>query len=58
MICEAVVELMDLAEDPAPVAELVIGIHPEVTKGGPWFRRYADVYVACDMQYIQVTSSC
>ena len=32
-------ELMDLAEDPVPVAELVIGIHPEVTKGGPWFRR-------------------
>lgn len=27
----------DLAEDPLPEAALVIGVHPEVTKGGPWF---------------------
>lgn len=27
----------DLAEDPLPEAAFVIGVHPEVTKGGPWF---------------------
>lgn len=35
---ECRVEQGDLAEEPIPTAQWVIGIHPEVTKGGPWFR--------------------
>lgn len=35
------IEAGDLAQDPTPKAQWVIGIHPEVTKGGPWFRCWA-----------------
>jgi len=33
-----VTRLMDLSQDALPDAGLVMGIHPEVTKGGAWFQ--------------------
>eukprot|EP00930_Biecheleria_cincta_P070538 TRINITY_DN58178_c0_g1_i1.p1 TRINITY_DN58178_c0_g1~~TRINITY_DN58178_c0_g1_i1.p1 ORF type:complete len:372 (-),score=54.78 TRINITY_DN58178_c0_g1_i1:519-1517(-) len=40
-------EAGDLAEDPFPCADLVIGVHPEVTKGGCWFRIIASILHSC-----------
>eukprot|EP00913_Durusdinium_trenchii_P020506 g19264.t1 len=44
---ECRVEQGDLAEEPIPTAQWVIGIHPEVTKGGPWFRIIGSLLRSC-----------
>eukprot|EP00435_Cladocopium_sp_Y103_P010558 s305_g2.t1 len=41
------IEAGDLAQDPTPRAQWVIGIHPEVTKGGPWFRIIGSLLHSC-----------
>ncbi|CAJ1354611.1 unnamed protein product, partial [Effrenium voratum] len=43
------IEAGDLAQDPLPSADLAIGIHPEVTKGGPWFRIIGSLLRCCKL---------